>query len=274
MKDLSQRCIFNGSSENLNTIMEITLDDEKYKVAVSDEHGDDASLGANKKLIPKRLAAMEAAKEAMLSKMEEFKALASELGFELVKKGEKPEPTTTALTPQTREQVSDNKGLKQQKNTREESGLTREEILAAREAAKRKEKPIQVTHTAAGIGAAVAPHTIPQHVTVKTEEGEKLVRRPEVLSETQQLVRGPGGVQIPIPRNIQGTDGETTITITSGVNDKTIQQRGKQLHLMREQEDSSFYNKDCRQCDGTGIISNRRGEQKQCKTCAGAGIII
>jgi hypothetical protein len=269
MQDLSQRCIFSGSSENLNTIMTVTLDGEKYKVAVSDEHEDDASPGAIKRLIPERLAAKEAARAEMLSKMEEFKALASELGFDLVKKGEKP-----ALTPQAKENPLDKSTLRQQKNTRPDTDLSKEEIMAAREAAKRAESPLQVTHTAAGIAAAVSPHIIPQHVEVQTTEGTKIVEKPRIINETQQMVKGPGGVPIPIPRNIKGTDGETTITITGGINDKIIQQRGKQLHMMRENNDASFYNSDCRQCKGKGIIENRRGEQKQCRTCGGAGIVI
>lgn len=267
MKDLSQRCIFSGSSENLNTIMEITLDGEKYKVAISEEHEDDASPGAIKKLIPERLAAMEAARAEMISKMEEFKALAAELGFDLVKKGEKP-----ALTPQT-QQPSDSP-FKQQKNTRKESDLSREEIIAAREAAKRAEKPIQVTSAAAGISSAVSPHAIPRHVEVQTKDGTKIVEKPEILAETHQVVKGPGGVPIPIPRNIEGTDGQTTITITGGVDDRIIQARGRQLHMMRENNEAGFYNQECRPCKGTGLIHNRRGEQKQCRTCEGAGIII
>ena len=269
MKDLSQRCIFSGSSEDLNTIMEIKLDGEKYKVAVSDPHEDDASPGAIKKLIPARMAAMEAAKAEMLSKLEDFKALAAELGYDLVKRGEKP--AQTALTPQARNPQSGNPNLKPQKNTRVDSNLSKEETMAAREAVKRKEKPVQVTHSAAGIGAAVAPYSIPQQVTAK--DGTS-VNRPTVISETQQIVRGPAGVPIPIPRNIQGTDGETTITITGGITDKIIQNRGKQLHVMRESNDGSFYNSDCRHCKGKGIIENRRGEQKQCKACGGAGIVV
>ena len=70
MIDLSRKCIFSGSTDNLNTIMEIALDGEKYKVAVSEEYEDDASPGAIKKLIPDRIAEMEKEKAAMREKME------------------------------------------------------------------------------------------------------------------------------------------------------------------------------------------------------------
>jgi hypothetical protein len=269
MKDLSTRCIFSGSAENLNTVMEITLDDEKYKIAVSDEYADDASIGAIKKLIPERIIAREEAKAELLSKLDQFKELASELGFDLVKKGEKP--TSVALTPQ---QSNINPGFKQQKNTREESDLSREEILAAREAAKRVEKPVQVTHSTSGIAAAIAPHVIPQHIEVKTTEGTKIVNRPKVLSETQQIVKGPAGIPIPIPRSIQDSDGETTITVVDTGGNATIQNRGRQLHQMRMNDEQSFYSKDCRPCKGVGIIYTRRGEKKSCRSCGGVGIII
>jgi len=42
MIDMSQNCIFSGSTENLNTTMVITIDDQKYKVAISDECEDQA----------------------------------------------------------------------------------------------------------------------------------------------------------------------------------------------------------------------------------------
>lgn len=271
MKDLSQRCIFSGSSDNLNTIMEVTLDGEKYKVAVSEEYEDEASPGAIKKLIPERVAAMEAAKAEMLSKMEEFKALAAELGFDLVKKGEKPAPAPTpALKPQTDSMNQD--GLKSQKSAREE--MSREEVVAAHEASKREKTPIQVKSTAPGISSPVSPHVIPEQIEIKTKDGTKIVEKPQKFRETQQLVRGPGGVSIPIPRSIEGADGETTITITNGIDDRIIQQRGKQLNMMRENDDYSFWSEECRQCNGAGIIHNRRNEKKQCKTCGGAGIII
>lgn len=262
MKDLSQRCIFNGSSENLNTFMEITMDGEKYKVAISQEFEDEASPGAIKKLIPDRVAAMEAAKAEMMSKLEEFKAMAAELGFDLIKKGASPSlPKQEAVAQPV-----------PQKNTRKQ--LSREEAIAAHEAAKRAEKPIKITHSASGISAGASPHTIPQQVEVKTSEGTKIVSKPQTINETQQLVKGPGGVPIPIPKNIKGTDGETTITVVEDVNDRIIQMRGRQLHQMREQGDESYYSKNCRQCDGAGMIQNRRGETKQCKTCGGYGILI
>lgn len=269
MKDLSQRCIFSGSSENLNTIIEITLDGEKYKVAVSDEYEEDASPGAIKKLIPERVAAMEAAKAEMINKLEEFKALAAELGFDLIRKGEQPPPQPT---PQVKPDDSRQPGVKQQKNMRKE--VSREEAIAAHEAAKRETAPIQVTRSAAGITAPISPHVIPEQIEVKTRDGTKIVEKPEKFDETHQLVRGPGGITIPVPRSIKGTDGETTITITNGIDDKIIQQRGKQLNMMRENDDYSFWSDECRQCSGAGIIENRRGQKKQCKTCGGAGIII
>ena len=53
MKNLSLSCIFDDSTDNLNTTMEVVLDDERYKVSVCDRCEDDASPGAIKKLIPK-----------------------------------------------------------------------------------------------------------------------------------------------------------------------------------------------------------------------------
>ena len=279
MKDLSQRCIFSGSSDNLNTIMEITLDGEKYKVSVSDEHEDEASLGAIKKLIPERIAAKEAAKAEMLSKLDQFKELAAELGFDLVKRGEKPTPPPpdpNALADKPTVKVGEST-FKLQKNTRQNTqseGLSRDEAVAALEAAKREAQRAE-THArpTSGEAANYASHQIPEQVKVQTSRGVEVFDKPIQTSKQMQTVAGAAGIPTTIPRNIQGSDGETTITVVNTGGDKTIQMRGRQLHPLRMNDEGSFYSGECRPCRGAGIINTRKG-QKQCKSCGGVGIII
>lgn len=285
MKDLSQRCIFSGTSENLNTVMTITLDGEKYKVAVSDEYEDEASPGAIKKLIPKRLAEIEAAKAEMMSKLDMFKELAAELGFDLVKKGEAP-PAAPDLgrraTPPDPDALADKpvvkineSTFKMQKNTRgqtkkDEAGLSREEAEAALEAAKRQANLSQgAPRPTSGEAPSYARHQIPNQVEVQTSRGVEVRERPQKGAQTMQTVKGRAGIPTAIPRNIHGTDGETTITIVDTGGDRTLQERGKQLNAMREYGDTSDYQKSCRPCQGTGLHA-----KKQCKTCGGTGIII
>lgn len=282
MKDLSQRCIFSGSTDNLNTILEVTLNGEKYKVAVSDEHEDDASLGAIKKLIPERLAAKERAKAEMLAKLDEFKALADELGFDLVKKGESSKSFVNPHSPPDPDTLADQPTVevggatfKMQKNTRQnnkpkEEGLTEEEAAAAIEAAKREARHAQGhDRPAHGEAPPIPKHSLPEAITVQTPEGPKVYHKPQKGAQKMQTVKGAGGVPTAIPRNIHGTDGETTITITDTGGDKIIQMRGRQLGQMREMGQGSFYSQSCRPCQGTGLHAKKR-----CKACDGSGIIV
>ena len=72
MRDLSHKCIFNGTTEDLNTTMVITYEGEKYKIAICDEFEDEASPGAIKKLIPNALAEIDADEADRLKKLEQL----------------------------------------------------------------------------------------------------------------------------------------------------------------------------------------------------------
>jgi hypothetical protein len=288
VKDLSQRCIFSGNTENLNTIMEITLDGEKYKVAVSEEFEDEASPAAIRKRIPERIAELEKAKSDMMAKLEEFKALASELGFDLVKKTqsglilaeektEQPresapaDPNALANAPTTK--VGD-ATFKVQKNERSkkssEEGMTPEEVEAAQEAAKRKSAAFQgAPRATSGEAARYSQHLLPESAAIKTPTGVKEVQRPEIFAKQMQTVKGREGVPVAIPRTLSGSDGKTTISIVDTGGDRTIQARAKQLGAMREMGDSTDYSQTCRPCQGTGFHA-----KKPCKTCDGTGFLI
>lgn len=284
MKDLSRSCIFDGNTDNLNTTMEVALDGERYKVAVCEGCEDEASPGAIKKLIPNRLIEIEHEKAEMRSKMEMFKELAEEMGFVLVKKEDldqakdstpthKPRPADpNALADKPTVQMG-NANFKIQKNTRQdqaEEGMSSEEAVAAMEAAKRAAHYSQGSESAApGDAATFIGHQIPKQITINTKNGEQVYDRPQRGVQKMQTVKGAAGLPTAIPKNIQGADGETTITIVDTGGDKTIQERGRQLAQMRQYGDGSSYSKPCRPCQGTGLHARR-----QCKACGGVGIII
>ena len=283
MKDLSRSCIFDGSTDNLNTIMEVVLDDEKYKVAVCNECEDEASPSAIKKLIPKKLEELEQEKAAMRAKMEMFRELADEMGFALVRKDDlqqiqKPAPRApgdpNALSDKPTVKVG-GATFKMQKDTRknqnnDEAGLSREEAVAALEAAKREAGRTGPYETPpSGSAPSFPKHQIPDTVTINTGQGPKTYEKPTIGAKTMQTVRGAGGAPTVIPNNIHGTDGETTITIVDTGGDRTIQMRGRQLGQMRHQGDRSDYSHACRPCQGTGLHAKR-----MCKACGGVGIII
>jgi hypothetical protein len=285
MSDFSQTCIFDGSSENLNTVMEVTYEGEKYKVAVCNECEDDASLGAIKKLIPDKIKELEE-KDAELDKLREA---AAALGFDLVKAGmgelmipvatpDQSQPTTTppANQPTLENAPTVDMGsgvLKVQKNTRtqkEPADMGPKEATAALEAAKRSGAANGALESPkVGEAPAYQSHTA-DPVRVQTIAGEKVYQKPEVYQKEIQTVRGRAGVPTAIPKSISGAAGKTTIKIVDTGGDKTIQNRAKQLAAMREYGDENFYSHQCRPCQGRGFHDSN----KSCRTCGGTGIII
>lgn len=286
MKDLSQRCIFSGSTENLNTVMEITLNDEKFKVAISSEYEDEASLSAIKKQIPKRLDELDKKKKEMEAKLEEFKMIAAELGFELTPKGQSSSgliiaenktrsanpPDPNALRDAPTAKIGDST-FKVQRNTRaegKEAGLSAEEAEAALDAAKRRSAGVQgSTGATSGEAARFTKHHLPESVAIRTREGVKEVSKPEIYAKKMQTVRGREGIPTAIPLNLSGSDGETTIQIVNTGGNRTIQERTKQLNVMREMGNLADYSQVCKPCQGTG-----QHARKLCRNCGGAGFII
>jgi hypothetical protein len=285
MKNLSLSCIFDDSTDNLNTTMEVVLDDERYKVSVCDGCEDDASPGAIKKLIPKRLEALEREKASLRAKMEMFKELADEMGFALVKKEDleelnkapaaparaKGDPNALADKPIVEMNGAQFKMQRDTRNTNESrDGLSRDEAAAATEAARRQAQHAKGNESpTSGEAARFSKHPIPETVTVNTRQGPKTYNRPDAGVKKMQTVKGAAGLPTAIPKSIQGSDGETTITIVNTGGNKTIQMRGRQLAQMREQGDTTSYSQTCRPCQGTGSHAKRL-----CKACNGVGIII
>lgn len=291
MIDLSNRCIISGSTENLNTTMEVTLDNEKYKISISDEHEDEASPSLIRKLIPKRLEDDQRRKEERLAKLDEFKQLAADLGFDLVKKGssgliiaqepQRPAPEVRRAAPADPEALIDkptvNMGgaqFKMQKNTRQTQkveGLSIEEAEAALEAAKRRSADTEtIQHATSGEASSFPRHQLPDKVAIRTRSGEVVeVDRPKRGAQTMQTVKGREGIPTAIPRTIRGSDGETTITIVDTGGDKTLKARAQQLGRMRETGDRADYSRPCPPCQGTGYHA-----KKLCKKCDGVGFLI
>jgi hypothetical protein len=286
MSDFSQTCIFDGSSDDLNTIMEVTYEGEKYKIAVCDGCEDDASLGAIKKRIPNKIKELEE-KDAELDKLRDA---AAALGFDLVKAGmgelmipvaSESDPPAIQPQPSPQPQTLDdapivNVGtgtLKVQKNTRaqkESSDMGAEEASAAIEAAKRAGAANRSLESPkVGEAPAYRSHTT-EPVRVQTRNGEQVYQKPEVYQKEIQTVRGRAGVPTAIPKSISGAAGKTTIKIVDTGGDKTIQNRAKQLAGMREYGDETFYSHQCRPCQGRGFHDSN----KSCRTCGGTGIII
>lgn len=84
MFDLSDKCIFSGSSDNLNTIITISIDNEQYKVAISDEYSN-SSLDDIRKQTQLKIKPLLEMKKLLETNIEEFRKLANNLGYDIIK---------------------------------------------------------------------------------------------------------------------------------------------------------------------------------------------
>ena len=78
--DLTDHCIFCGSTDNLNTSLTVKIDNQRHAVSVCDNCEDQAAPKAVKKLVEKHLAEMNKEQE----EIEKLKELASKHGLILV----------------------------------------------------------------------------------------------------------------------------------------------------------------------------------------------
>lgn len=283
MFDLSQKCIFSGFTDNLNTIMEVTLDGNQYKVAVSDEYEDEATPKSIRKLIPDRLAELDAEAGDRLKKLEQLAALAKELGVEigapsssglvLAKETQQPQQPQPVRQPAPADpnalknaptiQVGGEQ-FKMQKNTRTNmkgTGLSREETAAAFQAADRRARTAPDAASPSSRDAPrFNPHSIP--ASASTKNGT-ILEKPEVFAKQMQTIKGREGVPVTIPRVLEGSDGETVITIVDTGGDKMLRERTKVLDRLPD------YSESCRPCGGTGIVN-----RVNCIHCNGVGIVF
>ena len=284
MRDLSQKCIFSNTTKNLNTVMEVLLEGEQYKVAISEDHEDEATPKNIRSLIPGRLAELDTEAGDRLKKLEQLAALAKELGVEigapsgsglvLAKKTEqskqKPQQPTRQPTPADPNVLKDaptvqigGQQFKMQKNTRSSKGLglSKEETAAAFEAAKRRVSTTPTTaRPSSGDAPRFNPHSIP--AVVESKNGGSL-EKPTIFAKQMQTIKGREGVPVTIPRILTGSDGETVITIVNTGGDKMLRERTKMLDKLPD------YSESCRPCRGTGVVN-----RVNCIHCNGVGIII
>lgn len=88
MKDISNKCIFSGKSENLAITMTVNVGGEDWKVSVSSEYEDNATPSSIKKIIQTRI-----------QELDDLKVKAEALGMMLVPKNYSPPPTSSPPAP-------------------------------------------------------------------------------------------------------------------------------------------------------------------------------
>lgn len=293
MIDLSQNCIFSGTTDNLNTTMVVKVDGEEYKVAISDEYEDEAVPSKIKKLVVEKASERE-------SKLEQLQRLAEELGYslsaqELQNQGlvipqkqeqetpqqEEIEPTPKPkLKKQTKKEQEDLPKMgkyrvqKAPKKDYSNEGLTPEEAEAALEAAKRQAASGEVESPTSREAPQYRSISIPREIEVKDDQGNVVrATRPQNVAQKRQVVKGRAGIPVSIPKDIVSNNGsdiiETNIQVVNTGGDPALQRRFKSLNEMQERGALRDYVVSCRPCKGLGYLGRVK---KTCKYCEGTGI--
>lgn len=287
MIDLSNTCIFSGTSDNLNTVMKVTVDGQEYKVAISEEFEEEASLGAIKKKIKEQA-------EVQQKKHDLLQQLADELGYDLspgqggliIARPQEPERlpkeeawpeasssmrATPQIEPKDMPIVSGN--LRAQKNDRQKKaiveGLDKKEAEAALERATKRAaigNGENVEAPPPGAATTRPAYHLPSSVTAKVDGKEVEVQAPKVTAKTTQVVEGVGGFPVKIDRSVSSRVGDTNIKVIRSVNDKDLINLTKQADATGGRMFS-----DCRACGGMGV---HRMTGKECPRCEGTGLQI
>lgn len=281
MINFSESCVFCDSTDDLNTVMTMSVEDKDYKVAIGDSCEDDALPKKIKEALKVKIEEHQKKQDDKKSRLEKLREEAKELGFELVPIGSKiavPVKTVSAAPPRdlAGAPTIEQNGSKfvVQRNTRNVSsdkGMSQEQARTALEVAQQRGVN-SFPSTEAGQASEHGSHLLPE--SVQTKNGGTF--RPENISKVNQTVPGRCGIPTTIPEKLISTGGETEIKIINTGGDNLIQRRMRALNeaAMRSEGSGmpSAMNADrmnaCPSCDGVGKVKN-----KLCIRCRGIGFM-
>ena len=203
---MSNVCIMCGSSENLNTSMNINIDGKKTNVYVCDEHADDTTPGMAK-----------AKYKDLLDSIDALSEQAEILGYKLVPIDQ--EVCCDAQQPAQESKTSQKvpQGMRVQKR-KKNTGDGEEYVDAAR-------ANTIISGASPTVSSEGVPMTNAGTYNVEKAQNDAGVSKKRVRVDVAQ---GPGGVPIPIPGHTIDETGETTIEISQNFTDKDLQNRFKQ----------------------------------------------
>jgi hypothetical protein len=241
-------CIICGSSENLDTELVITVDDEKVTVKACKEHADDITPKIAK-------AAYIKWKSSRDAEMKEFLEKAAKLGMTVVPQGglvtvvsaPKAEAAPKPIAPPTELQGSRKDGILP---TSEVDDIMQNRVTG-------------LSGSGAEHHEAYKPNSLAEQLPEGATEG--LVK--------MELAEGRHGTPLAIPAIRQDGLGTTRVRISRSMTDADLQKRFKQQAV----DDHSFVKgydlHRCPVCRGEGQISKSQTETVVCPKCAGGGFV-
>ena len=249
------KCIICDKSDDLNTSMDLSIDDKKHTIHLCDEHADDTTPKQAREALKKRV-----------SQLEDIIKQAEALGLTIVHPSESKKVI-----------VVDNP----------------EAEAAAPAVAKTLQKLPEfkgASGSASGEGGSVgvASHSaipidsVMNNTISEMKESGKLASdvRPETYERELQQLTTKSGRQVILPSKIVGNTGTTVVKVVDSGGDRALQDRFKseaQNSVGMEQGTLSAqpsYENDtvmCTFCGGTGV--SRMGNVA-CPKCNGAGLLI
>ena len=277
--DFPKKCVFSGSTENLNTCMTVTLPDgQRVAVWISDGYADTATPSKIKEAATKMASDMVSEKETRQREVDALMKQAAALGLvlapsipnlaEQITTGatvlSHPEHLTQATQPTRQLDISNSDIKPSNPNNRMVDGKMADRMVST-----------QISGSVSALGSTVSGGGS----EYKIHSGDKPstdLKEGEVAEIG--LVKGRGGFDIAIPVRRVGKTGETRVNIIETGGDTELQRRFKQLKMQSEDPRQGPHDfirggyqvrtVNCSCCNGTGKVMGKR----ECPKCGGAGI--
>jgi hypothetical protein len=265
--NLPKQCVFNGSTENLNTCMKIRLDSgEMVDAWVSDEFADSATPSKVKQ-------AAESLLKSAKNEVDELIAKAKALGLTILPAGvvspkappppELPGPETEAILAQPVKPKLITEVKPTTKGGRIIDGKTAD--------AKRVDAMVSGSVTAMGANVSGGGSEYDISSVEKPTEDLKAGEIAEI-----NTVKGRGGIDIAIPVRRVGKSGETRVTVVNTGGDAGLQQRFRDLATASQSDNPPDFihgyavkTINCPLCRGSGKVMGDR----ECPKCQGVGVL-
>jgi len=277
-------CIICSSTKDLNTSINITIEDEKYTIHLCDEHGEETTPKAAREALNNRLGAI---KEVM--------AQAASLGIEILDPKAKSNSSSIVIAKDKKTYICECGKICTSK-----SGLTIHKksckLLQDSQLQPQQQPQIQAQEPnefvgIRGVSGEVegGSQSLEGYQTINVDEIVNkiavLQEEPVTVKPTQNLVEvqeitSRSGRTIILPKVQEGNIGTTNVKYEDSGGDKALQDRFKsQAAESRSMSNEQWHGKGsydkmsevaCTLCRGTGI--SRIG-QKQCAKCGGSGIL-
>ena len=245
----NENCIICGSSENLDTELTITVDNEKVIVKACKEHADDITPKVAKAAYIKWKAERDTV-------MEEFLAQAAKLGMTVVPQGSNLVIATAPKVEAPKPAVA-----------AELHGSRQDGILPTSEVDNVMQNRVAgLSGSVSGTGVERHDAYNPDSLSSKLPEGarEGLVK--------MELAEGRHGTPLAIPAIRQDGLGTTRVTIARTMTDGELQKRFKQQAASDHSFVGGYDLHRCAMCKGEGQIAKSQTEMIACPKCGGSGL--